>query len=76
MDKQTILASVTPEVVEKFRQAIELGKWPDGRKLTPEQRETCMQAVMVWEHEHLPPAERTGYIHKPVRDDGSVVGAE
>ena len=35
MDKQTILASVTPEVVEKFRQAIELGKWPDGRKLTP-----------------------------------------
>lgn len=53
MDKQTILASLTPEVVDKFRMAIELGKWPDGRKLTAEQRETCMQAVMVWEHEHL-----------------------
>ncbi|WP_201577717.1 YeaC family protein, partial [Psychrobacter sp. H8-1] len=66
MDKQTILASLTPEVVEKFRVAIELGKWPDGGRLTVEQRETCMQAVMVWEHEHLPPAERTGYIHKPV----------
>src|SRR5690606_36799822 len=76
MDKQTILASVTPEGIEKLRQAIELGKWPGGRKLTPEQREACMQAVMVWEHEHLPPAERTGCIHKPVRDDGSVVGAE
>ncbi|HBL97751.1 MAG TPA: DUF1315 domain-containing protein, partial [Psychrobacter sp.] len=30
MDKQTILASLTPEVVDKFRMAIELGKWPDG----------------------------------------------
>ena len=67
MDKQTILASLTPEVVEKFRVAIELGKWPDGRRLTVEQRETCMQSVMVGEHEHLPPAERTGYIHKPVK---------
>ena len=70
MDKQTILASLTPEVVDKFRMAIELGKWPDGRKLTAEQRETCMQAVMVWEHEHLPPAERTGYIHKPSKKMG------
>lgn len=76
MDKETILASLTPEVVDKFRMAIELGKWPDGRKVTPEQRETCMQAVMVWEHEHLPPAERTGFIHKPVKDNGDIVGAE
>ncbi|WP_131667190.1 YeaC family protein [Psychrobacter pygoscelis] len=74
MDKQTILASLTPEIVEKFRLAIELGKWPDGRKLSDEQRQTCMQAVMVWEHEHLPPTERTGYIHKPVKEDGTVEG--
>ncbi|WP_367110880.1 YeaC family protein [uncultured Psychrobacter sp.] len=76
MDKQTILSSLTPEIVDKFREAIELGKWPDGRKLTAEQRETCMQAVMIWEHEHLPPSDRTGFIHKPIKEDGSVVGAE
>ncbi|WP_367108619.1 YeaC family protein [uncultured Psychrobacter sp.] len=76
MDKQTILSSLTPEIVDKFREAIELGKWPDGRKLTAEQRETCMQAVMIWEHEHLPPSERTGFIHKPIKEDGSVVGAD
>ncbi len=76
MDKQTILATLTPEVVERFKVAIELGKWPDGRVLNDEQRKTCMQAVMVWEHEHLPPAERTGYIHKPVKDNGDIVGAE
>ena len=50
MDKQAILSALTPEIVEKFRQAISLGKWEDGRKLTEEQRQTCMQAVMVWEH--------------------------
>ena len=47
MDKQAILSALTPEIVEKFRQAISLGKWEDGRKLTEEQRQTCMQAVMV-----------------------------
>ncbi len=76
MDKETILATLTPEVVDKFRIAIELGKWADGRQLTANQRETCMQAVMIWEHEHLPASERTGYIHKPVKSDGTIVGAE
>ena len=76
MNKQDILDSLNPEIVEKFRTAIEIGKWENGEKLTDAQRETCMQAVMVWEHEYLPVTERTGYIHKPVKDDGSVVGAE
>lgn len=76
MDKQSILNALTPEIVERFRTAIELGKWADGRKLTDEQRQTCLQAVMIWEHENLPPSERIGYIHKPVREDGTVVGAE
>lgn len=69
MNKQAILAALTPEVVASFRTAIELGKWADGKRLTQEQRETCMQAVMVWEHEHLPESERTGYIHKPKKTD-------
>ena len=76
MNKETVLASLTPEIVDKFRVAIEIGKWPDGRKLSAEQRETCMQAVMMWEHEHLEPSERVGFIHKPIKDDGSIVGAE
>ncbi|WP_434353818.1 DUF1315 family protein [Psychrobacter sp. HD31] len=74
MDKQVILESLTPEIVEKFRTAIEIGKWADGRKLTSEQLQTCMQAVMVWEHEHLAVEERTGFINKPVKKDGTVVG--
>ena len=69
MNKHDFLAALTPEVIANFRTAIELSKWPDGRKLTPEQRETCMQAVVMWEHEHLPATEHTGYIHKPKKED-------
>ncbi|OOS07216.1 hypothetical protein SAMN02745664_105104 [Moraxella cuniculi DSM 21768] len=74
MNKQDILNSLTPEIVEKFRTAIEIGRWENGERLTDAQRATCMQAVMVWEHEYLPVSERTGYIHRPVKDDGTVAG--
>lgn len=64
MNKHAILASLTPEIVDKFRRAIELGKWDNGDKLTKDQLQTCMQAVLVWEYEHLPVDERTGYLPK------------
>lgn len=59
-----VLASLTPEMIERFRNALALGKWPDGRPLTPEQKETTLQAVMVWEANNLPEHERTGYIER------------
>ena len=76
MNKQDILNTLSPEIIAKFRTAIEIGKWENGQKLTQTQRETCMQAVMVWEHEYLPVDERIGYIQKPKDDQGQTVGAE
>lgn len=64
MNPQDTLAALTPELVERFRTAIETGKWPNGIALTPEQRKTCLQAVLLWEHQHLPPEQRTGYIDR------------
>lgn len=61
---ENLLASLTPDLIEVFRRAIETGKWPDGRRLTDEQRATCMRAMIAWEHRHLPETERTGYIDK------------
>ncbi|MDQ8036536.1 MAG: DUF1315 family protein [Pedobacter sp.] len=61
---EKMLLAMTPELVTAFRLAIEIGKWPDGRRLTPEQRETCMQAMIAWELKHLPEEQRTGYIDK------------
>lgn len=64
MNVEQLLAALTPEIVARFRTAIEIGKWPDGRIVTPEQRETCMQAVVAWEFKHLPEEQRTGYIDR------------
>lgn len=61
-DFQQVVARLTPDIYHNFRRAVELGKWPDGRVLTEEQRETCMQAVIAYEHLHLPEEERTGYV--------------
>ena len=54
MNIDQIMAALTPEIVTRFKTAIETSKWPDGRVLTQEQRETCMQAVVAWEFKHLP----------------------
>lgn len=62
MEINKVLEALTPEIVEKFKLAIELGKWPDGRRLTPEQLETCMQAVIAFEHKYVDEKERTGYV--------------
>lgn len=59
-----MLSALTPELVAAFRLAIEIGKWPDGRRLTEEQRSTCLQAVIAWEHKNLPEEQRIGYIDK------------
>ncbi|MCP5174746.1 MAG: DUF1315 family protein [Moraxellaceae bacterium] len=71
MNQETVdamLAALNPDIVANFKQAIALGKWADGRRLSEEQKETCMQAVLLWEMQHLPEQERTGYIHKAKKD--------
>ncbi len=62
MDFDQLIKTMTSETVANLRRAVELGKWPDGRKLTPEQRESSLQAVIAWESYHLPESERTGYM--------------
>ncbi len=71
MNQDTVaamLAALNPEIVANFKQAIALGKWADGRRLSDEQKETCMQAVLLWEMQYLPEEQRTGYIHKSKKD--------
>lgn len=57
-----ILEAVTPEVYENFKRAIEVKKWPDGRALSQDQLEICLQAVIAYEVQNLPPEQRTGYV--------------
>lgn len=62
MNPDDILRNLTPDIVARFRTAIEIGRWPNGDKLSPEQRATCMEAVIVYEQKNLPPEQRTGYV--------------
>ena len=55
---------ITPEIYQNMKQAIETGKWPDGRVLSAEQRETTLQAVILWGEKHLPPNERVGFVQQ------------
>ncbi|MCQ4272217.1 YeaC family protein [Pseudomonas kuykendallii] len=57
-----MIENITPEIYQSLKLAVEIGKWPDGRKLTQEQKELSLQAVIAWELQNLPEEERTGYI--------------
>lgn len=70
-----ILQAMNDDVYYRFLQAIELGRWPDGQRLTDEQRHTCMQAVIIYEHAHLPEQQRTGFVPpktEPCADDSHI----
>lgn len=58
-------AQISPEIHQRFRQALETGKWPDGRLLTAEQKDLCMEAVLIYEAAHnMAESERVGYIDR------------
>ncbi|CAE6928337.1 MULTISPECIES: YeaC family protein [Pseudomonas] len=56
------IANITPEIYQSLKLAVEIGKWPDGRKLTQEQKELSLQALIAWEIKNLPEEERIGYM--------------
>ncbi|WPG22642.1 YeaC family protein [Kosakonia cowanii] len=49
MNIDEIVSNMTPEIYQRLVTAVELGKWPDGVALTPEQKENSLQLVMLWQ---------------------------
>lgn len=47
-----VIEALTPEIYQRLVTAVELGKWPDGVALTPEQKAYCLQMVMLWQSRH------------------------
>jgi uncharacterized protein YeaC (DUF1315 family) len=64
MDYLQIIATMSPETYHNLVRAVELGKWPDGKTVTPPQRENAMQAIIAWGESHLSEQDRVGYIKK------------
>ncbi|MCU6675458.1 YeaC family protein [Leclercia adecarboxylata] len=49
MNIEEMIKVMTPDVYQRLVTAVELGKWADGVALTPEQKENCLQLVMLWQ---------------------------
>lgn len=63
MTFEEIIQKIDPQIYKNLRMAIELGKWPDGRVLTREQKEISMEAVIYYENQaNIPDSERIGFI--------------
>jgi len=75
MTYEELIAAMTPDMHASLKQAVELGKWPDGRRLTPEQRDICMRAVVAYDMENLAPDQRVGFIDR-TKQDGSQHGKD
>lgn len=68
MKYEELIQNMTPEIHQSLKRAIELGKWPTGQKLSAEQRDTCMRAVIAYDQKHLPVNQHTGYIDRTKKD--------
>jgi uncharacterized protein YeaC (DUF1315 family) len=76
MNFKQLVGEITPEIYRNLKRAVEIGKWPDGRALTAEQRELSMQAVIAYELQHVDERERTGYIDRGSKAEGEVCDDE
>ena len=59
-----LVISLTPEMADGLKRAIELGKFPDGRIVSGHQRELMLEATIIYDSLKLPEQERTGFIHR------------
>lgn len=75
MNYEELIQAMTPDMHQSLQRAVELGKWPDGRKLTVEQRDICMRAVIAYDYENKPADERVGFIDR-TKKDGSQHGKD
>lgn len=66
-----LVAAMDEPAFERLRQAVEIGRWPDGVALDDEQRRYAMQATMLYQawhggsDQHLQIAADGTIIHKP-----------
>ncbi|WP_431474911.1 DUF1315 family protein [Marinobacter sp. KM021] len=65
MTYDELIERLDPTVYRNLKQSIELGKWPDGRAMTREQREISLEAVIYYENKYnVPEEQRVGYLDR------------
>ena len=69
MKLDELVRALDAEKYATLQTAVELGKWPDGRKLSTEEKSHALQVLIAYDAEHKPEEERIGYLHKPDKKD-------
>ena len=69
MDFEKLIENITPDIHLSLKRAIEIGKWPDGKIVTQEQRSLCMEAVIAYDNKFLTEEQRVGYIDRGSKAD-------
>ena len=57
-----LIASLTPEMVMGLKNAVEVGRFPDGRAVSAQQREWMLEAIIRYEETCVPEPERTAIL--------------
>ncbi len=60
---EQLLATITPSIYQNLQRAVELGKWADGRVLSKQQKQLCLQAMIAYGEKNLAEQERTGFVN-------------
>ncbi len=65
MNIEDLITSMTPEIYQNMKDAVELGRWGDGRTMTREQKTHCLEVMIRYEHlNDIAESERIGYVDK------------
>ncbi|MCG9730787.1 DUF1315 family protein [Shewanella sp. Isolate13] len=66
-DINKVIDEMPDEVYQRLLSAVELGKWEDGTVLTPEQRASTQQVVMLYQARRLKQTD-----HFTINSEGQV----
>lgn len=73
MTVDELIKAMTPDVFQNMKSALELSRWPDGRKMDSDQKVLCMEALIRYEEmTNMPAEQRIGYMEascKSSKDD-------
>ncbi len=63
MNIEDLISSMTPQIYQNMKEAVELGRWGDGRTMSKEQKAHCVEAMIRFEHLNgIGETERVGYV--------------
>lgn len=66
-DVEQLLGMVTEDVYHRLQEVVEIGRWPDGRQASEQQRQRALQMILLYQNRHNDEAQ-----HMTVNRQGSI----